>query len=54
MLSGEVGGLTEQLCIRDGEGTGVVSDVHGVVQPGTTGGRRHQVAPLKHVKTILK
>lgn len=47
VLPGEVRRLAEQLSVGDSEGARCVSNQHRVVQPGSTGGRWHQVPPLQ-------
>lgn len=52
VLPGEVGWFTEQLCVRDSEGTGSISNQHCVIQPGSTWCRWHQVTSLKHSRIM--
>lgn len=47
VLPGEVRRLAEQLSVGDSEGARRVSNQHRVVQPGSTGGRWHQVPSLQ-------
>lgn len=46
VLASEVGGLAEELGLRDGQGAGSVSDKHRVVQAGVTSSWREQVPAL--------
>lgn len=52
VLPGEVWRFTEQLSVGHSERTGRVSNQHRVIQPGSTGRRRHQVAPLQHSERV--